>query len=258
MNKVVHEIKNLLRKEDAYYFEYQGEVLENNSDKKQLIASLTKPIIKYYFEQKVFNEEISAETPLRKIISTDLSVNLDQIITHSAGLWDYLENMTEEEINSIGLEALSKKIVTETEKLPTSKNISFDFVYSNSSYVLLSHLIEVIKNKPYEDEVSAFYKERGVHITLKSEHSRWLTGWGDGAVVCSVRDYLNFTTLKDSASAFGSVDSPYGKLATFLGFVPGYETFVAFSDSFKLVYFIEGTSEPGHTDLLYKELGGKF
>lgn len=253
---MIGELEQKLRMKDSYIVEYNGRVFENNCNRKQLIASLTKPLISYYFQNKIFREGITPQTPLSEILNTKLKVSLEQIITHSAGLWDYLEFMKEDEINSISLSEVAKKIIEESEKAQLNVQTEYPFSYSNSSYVLLSYLIEVIEQESYEDAVARFYQRQGIGLSFKSDHSRWLTGWGDGAAVCSVVDYLKFTSLEKSKYSFGSVNGPFGELSCFLGFVPGFETFVAFSNSFKFIYFITESDEPLLTDEFYRYLGG--
>lgn len=121
------------------------------------------------------------------------------------------------------------------------------YEYSNSGFVLLSKIIEIVKGRNYSEVISSFYNSLSIEFTFDSGLSNYLSGWGDGAIVSSVDDYLKFIRLDTSYDIFSSLTK---NLKFFSGGVPGYDTLVCFGDDFELVFFSSGSQNEGIVDQL--------
>ena len=102
-------------------------------------------------------------------------------------------------------------------------------------------MIDLLYERAYEDVLEDFYQERGINFSFSEELGRYLTGWGDGALTCSIQDYLKFTELPSIEAHF---DRLRGGGLFYSGFVPGFETVCAFSKEAKLIYFMEALKSP--------------
>ena len=108
--------------------------------------------------------------------------------------------------------------------------------YSNSAYVILSRIIEIISGNSYEKELKRYFKLFGLKNTflfkkgnqnqkksaqyirirnryIKIPYERSLTGWGDSALFSSPSDYLdliNPSFNKNICDYLFKIKSPYG------------------------------------------------
>ncbi|TNE95391.1 MAG: hypothetical protein EP326_15265, partial [Deltaproteobacteria bacterium] len=174
-----------------------------------------------------------------KFLETDLDINLEMLLKHRSGVFDYL-NLTEEKINSCDLKTISKIILENTTAEMIKKS---DYQYSNSGYVLLSQIIEVVYENSYEKALIEFYKKKNITIEFDPSISKYLSGWGDGAINLDVENYLKFIDLENSEKSFDALMGKDGKFWFYCGAVPGVETFAAFNQSFKLIYFKNDSPE---------------
>ncbi len=236
---MINEITNLFEEDDSYIFQFDGKTESNITDRVQLIASLTKPIINYYVRSKM-----NIHHSISNYFETSLPFQIEDLLMHRSGVWDYLEHMAQDEINESNLADISLKIIKNSD---ASKFGNTN--YSNSGFVLLSRLVEIHSGNSFEDELVEFYKNLGVKISFDYDHEFYLTGWGDGAAYCDVENYFKMIQLEKFERGMGRLEGKSGKVWMHGGFVPGFETLVAYNEQFKLVYFKQDTPElSGITD----------
>ena len=71
------KLTDLFQKEDCYFYQEGSVKLENRVDHVQLIASLTKPVMGYFYFHDVFkNKKANPETMLSELIETTWDVSL--------------------------------------------------------------------------------------------------------------------------------------------------------------------------------------
>jgi len=240
--KMLEKLEKQIDKKASYYFKTNNVLFKNRTDENQLIASLTKPMIYFFYLEKIQKElKINLTSLISNFLDTKLKVTLKDLLDHKSGVYDYFEQK-EEKINSSTLEEICTLIL---------KNSNSDgdqpYSYSNSGFVLLSLIIEKITKKSYQISLAEFYNKRNINITFDSLFPNYLAGWGDGAINCSVSDYLKFISLPNAGEAFHRLKDE-DKTHYHTGFVPGFETLACFNNHFQLIIFFTNSDDTTKTD----------
>ncbi|AZA92924.1 Penicillin-binding protein E [Chryseobacterium nakagawai] len=145
--------KTLLNK--GYGLRDVAENLPNDPNVIFQIGSVTKQftatVILKLQEQKQLNilDKISMYFP---DYPNGDKIRIEHLLTHSSGIFNYTDDRE-------FMQSKAMKPITQTDMINTFKNkpLKFvpgsDFEYSNSNYILLGYIIEMITNKPYEKAV---------------------------------------------------------------------------------------------------------
>lgn len=119
--------------------------IQNSDSTKFLIASLSKPITAIIILRLVERGQLKLKDPLKTFFKSANSaignITIHQLLTHSSGIREFIGKERNADINSL----LKKTTLTFK---PGS-----DFEYSNSGYVLLIKIAELITGKGYEELV---------------------------------------------------------------------------------------------------------
>ncbi|WP_157868223.1 serine hydrolase domain-containing protein [Halobacteriovorax marinus] len=234
--------------EESYIIKTSRESSTKGFNSKQLIASLTKPMISYYFNEFLAEEyKISLDDKVGKYFGTTHLITLRDLIEHRSGVFDYLE-LEESFINESRLEDISKIILTKSQYDPPNK-----VAYSNSGYVLLSRVIEIITGAEYEKAIENFYKTKDIEVSFSKDYSNYIKGWGDGEFIMSPNDYLRFIKLPNIKTYFPKLKNG---ISYFSGFCPGFETLCCFNENEYFVLFRKGVEDSLFTDELLDLIEG--
>ena len=121
-----------------------------------LTGSLTKPILQDFFlnldidiQEKKVSSFIKCDHPELKIA---------HLLEHRNGLIDLFEYMNKDEFNKISLRELSNIILSKKLKFRPGQKRE----YSNSGYVILSRIIEIVFKKEYQDVLRDYYIKKGI------------------------------------------------------------------------------------------------
>ena len=181
-----------------------------------LCASLTKPVVcKFFIDLNRKNPGIIQKTldnffPQYKN-SYMKKITIQLLLTHRAGLAEYFGSFSGipyHQLDSFNLKRISTHILDQKPVFNPGKKIE----YSNSSFVILSRIVELIFKNEYEPELKKYFKSLGdfkntffftdsnkpgtaqyIKINkryIKAPWSRAFTGWGDGALISSPAEYL--------------------------------------------------------------------
>lgn len=207
-------------------------IISSNSSKsllsfnsRFLCASLTKPVICQFFI------DLSMKYP--KIIQTSLDnffgskhkkphiekITVQHLLTHKSGLPEYFGSVSSipyHQLNTFNLKQISKYILNQEKIFSPGKKTE----YSNSSFVILSRIVELLFKNKYELELEKYFKSCGSfkntffftkktnsktaqYVKINKKYirvpwSRAFIGWGDGALISSPLEYLDLINpLKD-------------------------------------------------------------
>ena len=182
-----------------------------------LCASLTKPVIcKFFIDLKRKKPDI-LQIKLDKFFSNYKrsyikKITVQHLLSHKSGLQEYFGSSSSvpyHRLDKFNLKQISEHILNQKKLFdPNSKT-----EYSNSSFVILSRIVEILFKNKYEEEFKKYLKSLGsfentfffsdkktyntnqyVKIGkkyIKAPWSRTFTGWGDGALISSPADYLD-------------------------------------------------------------------
>lgn len=121
--------------------------IQNSDTTKFLIASLSKPITAIVILKLVERGQLKLENPLKtffKSANAELgNVTIHQLLTHSSGIREFIIKERKSDIDSL------------LQKATRAFEPGSDFEYSNSGYVLLIKIAELITGKGYEELVKA-------------------------------------------------------------------------------------------------------
>jgi CubicO group peptidase (beta-lactamase class C family) len=119
--------------------------IKNNDSTKFLIASLSKPITAIIMLKLLDKGLIKLDNQINKFFKIENSkigkITIHQLLTHSSGINEFVSDKKNYDFNV----ALNKAVL----KFPSGS----DFEYSNSGYVLLIKIAELITEKNYEEIV---------------------------------------------------------------------------------------------------------
>ena len=217
----------LIKKNDEVIYEKSigKSIISSNSPKSSLsfnsqflCASLTKPVICQFFI------DLSVKHP--KIIQTSLNgffgsrhkkkyikeITIQHLLTHRSGLSEYFGSATSipyHRLNKFNLEKISEYILDQEKNFNPGKKKE----YSNSAFVILSRIVELLFNNRYELEFKKYFRSYGSfnntffftektncktaqYIRINKEYvkvplNRAFIGWGDGALISSPSEYLD-------------------------------------------------------------------
>ncbi len=196
-----------------------------SSDSCFLCASLTKPVICQFF--------IDLNVKYPKLIQASLNsffspkhkkphikkITVQHLLTHKSGLPEYFGSISSipyHQLNKFSLNQISKYILDQEKTFSPGKKME----YSNSSFVILSKVVELLFNNKYELELEKYFESRGLfkntffftkkincrtaqYVKINKKYIRvpWdraFIGWGDGALISSPLEYLDLINpLKD-------------------------------------------------------------
>ena len=197
-------------------------ILSPNS--RFLCASLTKPVIcKFFIDLSKKNPEI-LHTTLDNFFSeyqkSDIKkITVQHLLTHSSGLLEYFGSSSSipyHQLDTLNLKKIAEHILNQPKPFYPGKKIE----YSNSAFVILSRIIELIFGNKYELELEKYFKSYGGFRNtfffmnkqkcntaqyikvgkryIKVPWNRTFIGWGDGALISSPIEYLKIINpLKD-------------------------------------------------------------
>ena len=264
LQEIIEEVKNKIEASDQFkfvmnnspglylafeskktiLFEMKKGVEDIDSGKKIdrdsvfLAASLTKPVI---------NNFILSLNILDKKVSTFIKcnhseLNIGHLLEHRSGLRNFLEYINEDDFNQLSLEELVSIIL--------SKELEFNLgekqEYSNSGYVILSRIIEIIFKKRYEDVLENYYMKKGIHFDfgphpkrkvpscyilekdnfVKARFKKYQYGWGAGSLITSPKEYLKFINSTNYKKTLIKCKGPYGIGYHHTGGSSGVSTFI--------------------------------
>lgn len=244
---LLDHIKKYLTQDDKYCFLSKQSNSSENTDQPHLIASLTKPVVSYYFQHQLFESYgIDTECNISNFFATHLDLTIGDLLSHKGNLFDYLE-LERDTINSFDLNSVCKEVLSRTS--PQSNRV---YEYSNSSYVLLSKIIEIITGDSYQNEIRAFYLDRGIDFSFSDKFSNYISGWGDGAIISDVKNYLRFMDLKNAHLSFDALLSKY-HCKFYSGTVPGWYSLAVFFEDIRFVLFTNRSDGESVTDKILDE-----
>ena len=120
---MLKKLEKLLGTNDSYIIQTKNKEKRNNESKKQLIASLTKPLINYYFYKYLIpNNKLKLTTSLSAFFNTRLDISIEDLLNHKSSAYDYLL-LKKNKINQISLDDLCNLILKKTDRTIKNKNI---------------------------------------------------------------------------------------------------------------------------------------
>ena len=244
------KLLGLLQMEGSYFLKFGYAEKKYDTERKQLIASLTKPLLYHYFHESLIKRSIlKLHSPLSSFFETSLDISIEDLLTHRSGVCDYLE-LGEDCINQSGLDEICSTILKKSDCRRRGQ-----YAYSNSGYVLLAKIIQTVTKRDYTLELAEYYKKFSINLSFDDNLSNYLAGWGDGAAICSIEDYLKFIALDNAEKAF---DSHNGFFRYYAGSVPGIETLACFNPDFTLIHFVKNPLEKNTSDMIFDILEEHF
>ena len=188
-----------------------------SSSSQFLCASLTKPVIYKFFTDLNKKKSKLIQASLDHFFSTYRKpyikkITIQHLLTHTSGLSEYFGSYSSipfHQLDKLNLKQISEYILKQK---PMFKSGAKE-VYSNSSFVILSRIIELIFKNNYELELEKYFKSLGTFKNtfffmdkkklntaqyikvgeqyIKAPWNRSFIGWGDGALISSPKEYLN-------------------------------------------------------------------
>ena len=182
-----------------------------------LCASLTKPVICKFFIDLNRKKPNIIQTSLDNFFSNYKKPHINKItiqhlLSHKSGLPEYFGSSSSipyHQLDTYTLKQISSYILNQKNFFSPGKKIE----YSNSSFVILSRIIELLFKNKYELELEKYFKSYGfskntffftnkkkcntaqyVKISKKYIQVPWnrsFIGWGDGALISSPMEYLD-------------------------------------------------------------------
>ena len=246
LNKKTPGFSVLIKKDDKIIYEKSiGRNIISSQNPKMILssyssylcASLTKPMVSKFFIDLTKKYPKLMKTSLDYFFSikkrSDIKyITVRHLLTHKSGLSDYFgwTGLSRKAINKSNLKQISEFILNQRRLFKPGTRTR----YSNSAYVILSRIIEIISGNNYEKELEKYFKFSGLQRTflfkegsknksaqyirisnryIKIPYERALTGWGDSALFSSPFDYLdliNPSTDKSICKYLFKMRSPYG------------------------------------------------
>lgn len=148
--------------EKTYGYRNRAEILPNQIDTKFGIASGTKTFTALGIAKLIEMGKLKESDKLADLLKFDLSgldknVAIEQLLTHTSGIYDYADEELIEDFDNFHLEIPWFQLNDVKEYLPllTGKPMKFKagekFSYSNSGYVWLALVIQEVSGKKYQD-----------------------------------------------------------------------------------------------------------
>jgi len=181
------------------------------------IGSITKQITASAILKLAREGRFSLQDPITKFIpdypTHGHTITVEHLLTHSSGI----KNITE---IPRWTPEVQKKTFTPQELVDYFKQEPVDFVpgeqfhYSNSGYILLGYIIELVTGKPFGKYIQeTFLGPLGLTRTYYSDHSRLLSdrasGYQQDKGYFENADYLSVTQPYAAGSVLSTVDDLY-------------------------------------------------
>ncbi len=127
--------------------------IPNQINTKFRIASVTKPFTAMLIMQLVAENKLDLHEPITNYLpdypkKNGKQITIDQLLTHTSGtVRDY---KSDKKINRYPDRVRIEEMVNEFSELPLEFKPGERFAYSNSGYMILGYIIEIITGKSYE------------------------------------------------------------------------------------------------------------
>lgn len=125
-------------------------------------ASITKGFTALGIAKLIEAGELGFETPAKTILGARLKglnsdITVSQLLSHRSGIGDYLDEEKIDDIEQFDLAIPPQKLLSPLDYLPLieAERQKFEpgarFSYSNSGYILLAVIVELVTGQPYQD-----------------------------------------------------------------------------------------------------------
>lgn len=201
-------------------------IISSNSPKNSLsfnsrflCASLTKPIVCQFFIDLNVKHPKIIQTSLDRFFDSKYKrkyikkITIQNLLTHQSGLSEYFGSTSSvpyHQLNTFNLKQISEYILDQEISFSPGKKTE----YSNSSFVILSRIVDLFFKNKYELEFERYFRSYGSfnntffftekinckiaqYIKINKKYirvplNRFFIGWGDGALISSPSEYLDF------------------------------------------------------------------
>ncbi|WP_452221383.1 serine hydrolase [Lacinutrix salivirga] len=181
-------------KDGKMYQNYYGEIdkgskIKPNDSTLYEIASITKTFTGSLVAKAVLSDKLNLDDDIRKYLGDDYSnleyqgqpITIKHLLTHSMGLKNKLTK---------GFEAIREKVTSGTYDYKTDtytiddllkdlKTVTLDkkpgkvYAYNSLGPELLAYILEQVNNKPFKEQMNAFFKELAMNDTYLNESQKY-------------------------------------------------------------------------------------
>lgn len=147
---------------EAFGYRDRANKIQNQISTRFGVASGTKGFTALGIGELIKQDLIGFDTPARSILGRRLQnlhadITIRHLLGHTSGVGDYIDEETTKNINEVILSIPVQNLKSPADYLPMIEKAESKFPpgerfsYSNSGYVILALITEIISDRPYQD-----------------------------------------------------------------------------------------------------------
>lgn len=149
---------------DAFGYRDRANQIKNGINTRFGIASGTKGFTALGIAKLIEEKKLTFDTPIKSILDSTVknlhpNMTIRHLLGHTSGVGDYFDEENVQDINEVVLSIPVQHLVSPLDYIPLieAEKHKFSpgerFSYSNSGYILLAMIIEIVSSKPYQDYI---------------------------------------------------------------------------------------------------------
>lgn len=160
---------------EAFGYRDRANQIQNQISTRFGVASGTKGFTALGTVKLIEQDLIGFDTPVRSLLGRRLQnlhadITIRHLLGHTSGVADYLDEETTPNINEVTLSIPVQNLKSPADYLPMLEKAGPKFPpgqrfsYSNSGYVILALIIEIVSGRPYQDFIEReIFGRAGMH-----------------------------------------------------------------------------------------------